>query len=112
MISTSERRLAIRDAISDRRFTTIKELMRDFGVGRETIKRDIAAISEITSFYTTPGKGGGIHAVDGWYASKRYLTAEQEDLLERLTDGLQTDSDKHLMETILSAFAMPKQKDS
>lgn len=107
MRATSDRRLAIRDFISDKRHTTISELMREFGISKSTVLRDLDAITETTSFYSTPGNGGGIHATDGWYASSRYLTAEQEALLNRLSDGLQTE-DRKVMESILAAFGQPK----
>ena len=112
MKTTSERRLAIRDAISERRHTTVRELARDFGVCERTIFRDLEAISATTSFYYSRGTGGGVHATDGWYASKRYYTGEQEAFLRKLQEGLQTDSDKRMMESILNAFAMPRHKES
>lgn len=107
MRTTSDRRLAIRDFISDKRHTTISELMREFDISKSTVLRDLDAITATTSFYATQGNGGGIHATDGWYASSRYLTAEQEALLSRLSDGLQTE-DRKVMESILAAFGQPK----
>ena len=112
MMSTSERRLAIRDFISECRHTTVPELMEEFHVGYNTIIRDLDAIAEITAFYKTQGKGGGIHAVDGWYASRRYYSADQEAFLRKLGAGLQTDEDRKMMESILRAFAMPKQNNA
>lgn len=112
MQSTSERRLAIRDAISERRHTTVAELARDFGVSCSTIKRDLDALTATTSFYCTKGTGGGIHAMDGWYASNRYLSSPQEAFLRKLQDGLQTETDRQMMESILSAFAKPINKAS
>lgn len=106
MKSTSDRRLAIRDFISDKRHTTIKELMDEFDVSKSTIRRDLDAITDSASFYMTPGNGGGIHAIDGWYASRRYLSAEQEALLTRLSSGLQED-DLKVMQGILAAFGKP-----
>lgn len=107
MRTTSDRRLAIRDFISDKRHTTISELMREFAVSRSTVFRDLDAITATTSFYMTQGNGGGIHAIDGWYASSRYLSPEQEALLRRLSDGLQPEDEK-LMDGILAAFAKPR----
>lgn len=107
MRTTSDRRLAIRDFISDKRHTTVTELMREFSISKSTVLRDLATITATTSFYTTPGNGGGIHAVDGWYASSRYLTVEQETLLRRLSAGLQTE-DQKIMEGILAAFVKPR----
>ena len=45
--------------------------------------------------------------MDGWYASKRYMTDKQEYLLRQLLAGLQPD-DQKTMEGILAAFAKPK----
>ena len=107
MRATADRRLAIRGYISERRQTTIAELIQEFHVSKSTVLRDLEALTENTSFYTTPGNGGGIHATEGWYASRRYLSANQEALLRRLETGLQTESEKKLMESILLAFAKP-----
>ena len=104
MRATADRRLAIRDYISERRHTTIAELIQEFHVSKSTVLRDLEALTENTSFYTTPGNGGGIHATEG---SRRYLSANQEALLRRLETGLQTESEKKLMESILLAFAKP-----
>lgn len=110
MLSASERQLAIRDAISDRRHTSVSELARDFNVSTATIKRDLDALAEVISIYGTRGASGGIHAVDGWYSSRRYLNNSQEAFLRSIFDGLQTDEDKEMMESILTAFAMPRHK--
>ena len=112
MKTTTDRRLAIRDVISERRHTTIGELAQEFGVCYMTIYRDLEALTATTSFYFSKGTGGGVHATEGWYASNRYYTKEQEAFLRKLQDGLQTDSDRQMMESILSAFAMPRHKDS
>ena len=106
MKNTSDRRLAIRDYISAKRHTTVGELAAEFDVGYNTIIRDLDAITDSASFYMTPGNGGGIHAIDGWYASRRYLSAEQEALLTRLSSGLQAD-DLKVMQGILAAFGKP-----
>lgn len=107
MIATSDRRLAIRDYISDKRETTIAELMREFGVSKSTIRRDLDAITETTSFEMVPGNGGGIRATDGWYSSHRYLSDKQERLLKDLMAGLQPEQ-KETMESILAAFGKPQ----
>ena len=109
-MSALERQNYIRDLISDKRHTSIAELARDLEVSENTVRRDLNAISPITSFYITPGKGGGIHAVDGWYSSRRYLSEKQEELLNRLNLILQGD-DAETMEAILTAFSMQKHKE-
>ena len=110
MKSTSDRRLAIRDFISEKRHTTVPELMQEFDASYSTIKRDLDAITATTSFYTTQGNGGGIHATDGWYASNHYLTADQESFLKNIQSGLQTEAEQKMMESILNAFAMPRKQ--
>ena len=80
----AERQMLIRDFISDARHTSIVEIADRFSVSQSTVRRDLEVITPFTSFYTTPGKGGGLHAIDGWYASKRYFTPAQEELLQRL----------------------------
>ena len=112
MMSTSDRRLALRDYISECRHTSVPELMKHFDVSYSTVIRDLDAISEIASFYKTQGNGGGIHAVDGWYATRRYYTADQEAFLRKLEAGLQTDEDRKMMAGILRAFAIPKHNES
>lgn len=107
-MKTTERRLAISDTIAVKRHTTIRELAREFDVSISTIKRDLDAIASFTSYFTTQGNGGGIHAAEGWYPYRHYFTLEQEDLLKRLSDGLQTDADRRIMKSILNAFSMPK----
>jgi hypothetical protein len=72
------------------------------------VLRDLDAITDTTSFYTTQGNGGGIHACDGWYASSHYFSAEQEAFLKNLQAGLQTESERKMMESILHAFVKPR----
>lgn len=61
--------------------------------------------------YTETTAAGGVCAMDGWYASKRYLTDAQEALIRKLTVGLQPE-DQKTMESILAAFAKPQVKES
>ena len=111
MQSALDRRQAIMEALSDRRFETIENLMTEFDVSRSTIKRDLEILGCSVPIYTVQGNGGGIRVADGWYAGRRYLRSEQEQLLRELMDGLQPDQQK-TMQSILSAFAMPKVKES
>lgn len=108
MKSTADRRIAIRNFISEKRHTSYGELAQRFGVSESTIRRDLDAITAFTSFYATPGNGGGIHATEGWYASRRYYSAAQEDFLKKLRSGLQTEDDLNIMDEILGMFAMPQ----
>ena len=110
MQSALDRRQAITEVLSDRRFETIENLMAEFGVSRSTIKRDLEILGCSVPIYTVQGNGGGIRVADGWYAGRRYLRSEQEELLCRLMDGLQPD-DQRVMQSILASFAKPKVKE-
>ena len=103
MTETADRRLAIRDFISDRRETTIAEIAQEFHISKSTVRRDLDAITPTTLFYMVPGNNGGIRAEEGWYSSNRYLTPKQENLLFRVLSGLQPD-DAETMRGILAAF--------
>lgn len=111
MQSALDRRQAITEVLSDRRFETIENLMTEFNVSRSTIKRDLEILGCSVPIYTVAGNGGGIRVADGWYAGRRYLRSEQEDLLRELMDGLQPDQQK-IMQGILASFAKPKVKES
>ena len=111
MQSALDRRQAITEVLSDRRFETIENLMAEFNVSRSTIKRDLEILGCSVPIYTVQGNGGGIRVADGWYAGRRYLRSEQEDLLRGLMDGLQPDQQK-IMQSILASFAKPKVKES
>lgn len=110
MQNTTERRQLILEAISDRRHVAIAALAEDFGVSRRTVERDIEILACSYPIFTESWRGGGVRAMDGWYASKRYLTDAQEALLRKLAAGLQPE-DQKTMESILTAFAKPQVKE-
>lgn len=110
MQSATERRQEILYFISDRRHVKMQEIADHFQISRSTAKRDVQILQCSYPIYSETTAAGGIRAMDGWYASKRYLTNEQEDLLRQLCEGLQPDQQK-TMESILQAFAKPKVKE-
>jgi len=110
MRSANERRQLIMEALSDRRFATVDNLATEFGVSKRTIKYDIEILGCSVPIYTVQGNGGGIRVADGWYVGRRYLHRDQEELLRSLMDGLQPEQRK-TMQSILTAFAMPKKQE-
>ncbi len=106
MQSATERRQLVLEAISDRRQVKLDDLAADFGVSERTIRRDVELLSCSYPIFTVQGGGGGVRAMDGWYASKRYLYDDQEALLRALLPGLQPEQQK-TMQSILAAFAKP-----
>lgn len=110
MRSALERRQLMLEALSDRRQETLDSLAAEFSVSKMTVRRDIEILSCSAPIYTVQGGGGGIRVADGWYIGRRYLRSDQEELLRRLMAGLQPEDEK-TMQSILSAFAMPKVKE-
>ena len=110
MQSATERRQDVLYYISDRRRVTYQEIADEFGVSFNTARRDVELLACSYPIDVVNGKGGGVRAMDGWYASKRYLTDEQDALLRKLAAGLQPE-DQKTMESILAAFAKPQAKE-
>lgn len=108
MRETADRRLAIREYISDKRETTIAEIAQEFSISKSTVRRDLDAITPTTFFYMVPGNSGGIRADKSWYANSRYFTPKQEELLRRLAPELQTGEDQETLKSILVAFVKPQ----
>ena len=107
MQATTERRQQMLDYISDKRQTTVNELAEQFHISSRTVRRDLVILTETAPIYTEQGNGGGVRVTDGWYSSRRYMTAKQEELLLRLSAGL-TEEDQEIMQSILVAFAKPR----
>ena len=110
MQNATERRQQILEFISDSRKATLDEIMNAFDISRSTAKRDIQILSCSYPIITENWRGGGVRAMDGWYASRRYLHDDQEALLRSLLPGLQPEQAK-TMEAILTAFAKPHKED-
>lgn len=107
----SDRQQLILKILSVRRHVTIAGLADELNASHDTIKRDLDELTNSASFYITTGRyEGGVHAIDGWYYSKTYLSVDQEKLLCRLFDGLQPEEQK-TMQSILDAFAKPQGKE-
>jgi len=110
MQNTTERRQLILEYISDMREVKIADIMQEFDISDKTARRDIGILACSYPLITTTGRYGGVRAMDGWYANKRYLTKNQEKALEDVLNGLQPDMD--MIQSILTAFAKPKVKEA
>lgn len=108
-IPAAERRMLILEILSVHRFTTVGNLVYEFGVCRKTIQNDIVFLSAFIPIYTAQGKGGGIHVVPGWKEDRLYLTSEQENLLMRLIHTLPK-ADGVILQSIVSTFAKPRKE--
>lgn len=109
MISAAERRQRILEVLSDRRHETIATLITEFRVSSSTLKRDVEILSCSAPIFTVRGNGGGIYVAEDWYIGRRYLNSKQEALLIELLEYLESDKQK-VLQSILTAFAMPRHK--
>lgn len=107
MQSALSRRQEILNVLMYRRQDTVSNLAYEFHVSKRTIKRDICILSRDHSIETCQGHGGGIRVTDGYYADRRYLNEEQEDMLRNLLDSL-SNKDQDIMREILRKFAKPQ----
>ena len=107
MQSALDRRQSLLNILVERRQETVANLVHEFGVSRRTILRDVEILSGSYPIYTVQGNGGGIRVADGYYADRRYLKSDQEDLLRELLAGLTPEKQK-VMQGILDTFAKPK----
>ncbi|MGN8738926.1 DeoR family transcriptional regulator [Bilifractor sp. HCP3S3_D3] len=108
MAAEAERKLAMRDYLSQVRHTTLAELMDEFHVSKSTVRRDLDYLETELNvpLLRNQGNNGGISVMDGWSAQRIYLSPAQEQLLQKLLPTL-ADDDKATMETILQKFCNP-----
>ena len=102
MQSTLERRQEILETLLLRRRDTVPNLACEFGVSKNTIRRDLCILCRDYPIETVSGKNGGVRLPDGYYAvtPHKRLTEEQFAFLERLA-SLLSPSDKKAMQEIL-----------
>lgn len=110
MQNATERRQNILHFISDKRNVKMQQIADQFNISICTARRDVQILMCSYPIYSLGTAAGGVFAMEGWYASRRYLNDKQEALLRELLTGLQPD-DQKTMEGILAAFAKPKIKE-
>lgn len=105
-MTAAERRQAILEVLSVRRHETRENLAFEFGVSKRTIEYDVMQLSLSYPVYTTQGKGGGIHIMDGYYLSRAVLSEKQTSLLKRLLLTLKGE-DRETMADIIRKYGKP-----
>ena len=100
----TERRQAILEVLCIRRSDKVENLAFEFDVNESTIRRDILELSLNYPIYTQTGRyGGGVYVADDYYLGKQYLTAEQQRLLQELTQSV-NEAQKEVLKSILAKF--------
>lgn len=104
-MTSNERRNAMLEILSMRRFETLENLAFEFGVSKRTIRYDIEILSLTYPIYTVQGNGGGIHVDENYRLGKSYLKKDQQELLERLLPNL-SGKDATTMKEIIKTFGL------
>lgn len=79
----NERRKKIIELLSFRRHDTMGNLAYEFGVSRDTIKRDIITLQEEYPIISERGYEGGISLPDGYYVYEKHLSPKQAEALRK-----------------------------
>ena len=108
-LTAYERRESIKTLLVKERFTTAVRLAYLYEVDKQTIRRDIAFLSNCMPITTKSGNGGGIFLEMDFEKPKEYLSTEEETLLIRLSETFSR-RDKLIMLCIINKFSVPKNK--
>jgi predicted DNA-binding transcriptional regulator YafY len=108
VMTPNERRNAIIQELSFRRFITYSELSYMFEVSVRTIQRDVIELTRSHPIKTTQGCGGGISLPNGYYVNDKHLNNDEVALLQRLREGL-SGEDRVKIDGILKKFAYIEQ---
>ena len=101
----NERRELLLESLLQRREDTIENLASEFGVNERTIRRDIEQLTSSYPLETVRGRyGGGVRVADWYRQGRKYLTSEQEALLNKLASTLRGE-ELATMNGILTQFA-------
>lgn len=106
MTATNDRRMQILEILIVRKSETMNRLAEELGVSRMTVFRDIQVLSCSYPITTNVGVGGGVHIDDRYRLGMKYLSDEQAELLERLSETLEGNC-LVIMLDILKTFRRP-----
>ena len=110
-MNSFERRNAILEVLSTKRYSTLDYLTEIFGVCKSTIKEDILKLSFEYPIYTVQGKSGGIFVAEDWKYKPNYLNQKQIDMLKKYKNNPRcSKEDKKLLESIINDFSAPWMK--
>ncbi len=105
-MNAMERRMEILQCLCIRRHDTVDRLAREFSVSNSTLRNDIQVLSYKYPLYTTRGRDGGVHVMEGYQLGMKCLTDEQAEVLERLPKQL-NEEEMRVIGEILQTFKKP-----
>jgi len=105
-VTANDRRLAIMEYLCERRHATRRELQEHFHVSHGTIEHDLVVLSCSYPIFICAGNHGGIYLEEGYYLDKRFLSAEQEQVVRTLiASSVLDENQRAAMQSILDKFA-------
>jgi predicted DNA-binding transcriptional regulator YafY len=108
-MTANERRRAILEVLCVRRYDKRENLAFEFNVSKNTIDRDIIALSCEYPIYTVQGNGGGIYVEKSYKLDKQYLTDEETELLKKILPHCKGET-AEIMKSILRKFSLHNQE--
>ena len=86
----------------------IRELANEFHISERTVRRDRALLECSYPISSIRGRYySGVHAAEGWYLNRLFMSERQESLLRRLFPKLALE-DQPIMQSILDTFSLPR----
>lgn len=109
MRSAAERRQDIIEYLCEVRFETRANLMFRYSVSKNTIDRDLQALSCKYPIVIKQGNGGGVNIMDGFQLGRKYLSESQTELLEELMTQVKGDKQERLAK-LIKDFSLPRRR--
>ena len=102
-----ERRQEIMRILVARRSETAPRLARELGVGVNTIRRDILALTLDFPLETIPGKYGCVRVAEWYHPHRNIMSMEQQTVLSQLMESA-TERQREVLRQMLVEYGSPK----
>ncbi len=114
-MGTAERRYEIMRILCRRRYETVANLAREFGVSQRTILRDIEVLSVSEPIYTQCGRyGGGVYVTNNYQMDRMYMTKKELGVLHKLSTSAAkqevcalSEEEEKLLHLLISQYTKP-----
>ena len=114
-MGTAERRKEIIRILCRRRYETVSNLAKEFGVSTRTILRDIAVLSTTEPIYTQCGRyGGGVYILDNYQMDRMYMTEGELNVLIKVFNSVKekricelNPHEEELLGSVISNYTKP-----
>lgn len=113
-MGTAERRVEIMKLLCRRRYETMANLAKEFGVSVRTIQRDIDELTFLMPLYVKSGRyEGGVYVDEDYTMDRMYMSEDEVNLLikvKRLTLDKLSKEENNLFDYIIKCYLKPTTK--